>query len=88
MRFDRNQPATRREGSTHRSFTRTIGYRVEWTSDVSEYAVREMLLKHPSVRVFGSDTGFIWWEGNPGPDMRAAKREVLALTGGVSIKDV
>ncbi len=85
MRFDQNQPAEQRQGTTHRSTTRSVMYIIEWTTDVSEYAARDVLTKHPDVRNWGSDTGFIWFEGNPGPDMRAAKREVLRLTGGVSV---
>lgn len=86
MRFERGEVATKREGASHRSQTRVVGYSVVWPRDgVSEYAVRDILRRHPSVHRFGTDSGFAWWEGNPGPDLRASKRDVLALTGGESV---
>jgi hypothetical protein len=88
MRFERGELATKREGASHRSQTRVVGYSVVWPRDgVSEYAVRDILRRHPSVHRFGTDSGFAWWEGNPGPDLRASKREVLAFTGGRSVGD-
>lgn len=68
--------------------SRIVGYLVVWPEESTvacELAADKILRGHADVVQYDVHTGGCWFDGRPGPSLRAVLREVVAATGGRSV---